>query len=311
MGEWRLLRWKGQTMKVAFVGLGNMGQSMARNILKAGHELTVFNRTRSKMEALVEAGASPADSPCQAAQGAEVLCISVSTPDAVRAVVLGDEGALSGASPAAIFIDFSTVDPLTSQEVAGACAQEGIAFLDAPVSGGVSGAEAGTLTVIVGGDAEAFDRVQAVFEAVGQNITHVGPSGAGSTIKLVNQILVGVNLAAVAEAFVAARVAGVDPQVLCDILSTSAGGSFMLDHRMPGYILEGNFEAGFAVNMLCKDLDLALEMGKGLHTPLFMPTLARQIYEEARAMGLGEKDVAAVILPMERRHGIEVRGDKD
>jgi len=297
-------------MKVAFAGLGNMGQPMARNILEAGHQLTVYNRTASKMEALVRAGASPADSPCQAAQGAEVLCISVSTPDAIRAVVLGDEGALRGAASGAIFIDFSTVDPLTSQEVAQACAEEGVAFLDAPVSGGVDGAAAGTLTVIVGGDGEAFGRAQPVFQAVGQNIAHVGPSGAGSTIKLINQMLVGVNLAAVAEAFVVAKVAGVDPQVLYDILSTSAGGSYMLDHRVPGYILEGNFEAGFAVNMLCKDLDLALQMGQGLHTALFMPAVARQIYEEARAMGLGEKDVAAAILPMERLHGIEGRGDK-
>jgi 3-hydroxyisobutyrate dehydrogenase len=304
-GEQQILYGKGRNMKVAFAGLGNMGQPMARNILEAGHELVVYNRTPSKMAPLVEAGAGAAESPRQAAQGAEVLCLSVSTPDAVREVVLGTEGALGGAPPGTVIIDFSTVDPLTSQVVATACAEGGTAYLDAPVSGGVSGAAAGTLTVIVGGDAEAFRRAQPVFQAVGQNITHVGPSGAGSTIKLINQILVGVNLAAVAEAFVAARVAGVDAQVLYDILSTSAGGSYMLDHRVPGFILDGNFEAGFAVNMLCKDLDLALQMGKGLHTPLFLPALARQMYEQARATDLGEKDVAAVILPMQQLHGIE------
>ncbi len=294
-------------MNVAFIGLGNMGEPMARNILKAGHTTTVYNRTRSKMDALVEAGAKRASSPGEAAEGADIICICVSTPDVVRAVVLGDGGALRTARKGAIVVDFSTIDPGTSREVADACAAEGSSYLDAPVSGGVSGAAAGTLTVIVGGEAAAFERAQPVFEAVGSKTVHVGSSGAGSTIKLINQMLVGVNLAAVAEAFVAGKLAGVDPKVLFEILNTAAGASAALNRALPDFILKGNFEAGFAIKLLCKDLDLALQMGKGLHSALFMTSTTRQIYEEARAIGLDDKDITAAILPMERLHGISVR----
>ena len=298
-------------MKVAFIGLGNMGEPMAHNVLKAGHDLTVYNRTVERAQALRDAGAKVAQSPAEAARDAEVVCICVSTPDVVRAVLLGDQGALSAASDRAIFIDFSTIDPQTSREMAQACADKGLPLLDAPVSGGVTGAAAGTLTVIVGGDHEAYQQAQPVFDAVGKKIVHVGPSGAGSTIKLINQMLVGINLAAVVEAFVAAQLAGVDPQVLFDVLSTSAGASSVLTRAVPDFFLKRNFEAGFALKLLCKDLDLALGMGKELHTPLWVTSVARQVYEEACAAGLQEHDITAALLPRERLHGIQVRAKED
>jgi len=297
-------------MKVAFIGLGNMGEPMAQNILKAGHDLIVFNRTSSKADGLKRAGATVAASPREAAQGTEVICTCVSTPDDVRSVVLGKDGVLQGATEGAVLIDFSTIDPDTSRAVAEACAEQGLAMLDAPVSGGVTGAAAGKLTVIVGGESAAYEQAQPVLQAVGEKITHVGPSGAGSTIKLINQMLVGINLAGVAEAFVTAKLAGIDPQVLFDILGTSAGSSAVMQRAVPDFFLKHNFEPGFALKLLCKDLDLTLQMAKELQTPVFVTAMARQMYEEACALGLEDKDITAVILPRERLHGIEVRAEE-
>lgn len=297
-------------MKVAYIGLGNMGEPMAQNILKAGHDLMVFNRTRSKADGLKQAGAKVAASPRKAVEGAEIICTCVSTPDDVRSVVLGEDGVLKGAQEGAVLLDFSTIDPDSSRAVAVACAEQGVAMLDAPVSGGVAGAASGKLTVIVGGQQEAYFRAQPVLQAVGTTITHVGPSGAGSTIKLINQMLVGINLAAVAEAFVTARLAGIDPQMLFDILSTSAGSSAAMQRAVPDFFLKRNFEPGFALRLLCKDLDLALQMAKELQTPLYVTAIARQMYEEACALGLGEQDITAVVQPRERLHGVEVRAEK-
>lgn len=294
-------------MRAAFIGLGNMGGPMAINIAKAGHELTVWNRTPQAMEPVVAAGARAANSAREAARDAGVIGICVSTPDVVRSVVLGDEGVLKGAKKGAVIVDFSTIDPATSRAVAQKCEQAGIAYLDAPVSGGTTGAAAGTLTVVIGGDADAVERAQPLLQAVGKKIVQVGPSGAGSTVKLINQLLVGVNLAAVCEAFVLGQRAEIDPQVLYDVLSTSAGDSAVLKRALPDFILKRQFDPGFAIQLLCKDLDLALAVGRDTQTALPITAIARQLYEEARALGLADKDITAAVLPLEQRYGIEVR----
>jgi 3-hydroxyisobutyrate dehydrogenase-like beta-hydroxyacid dehydrogenase len=283
---------------------------MAENILKAGHDLTVWNRTRPAVEPLVEAGAHGAESARQAAQEAEVIGLCVSTPDVVRSVVLGEDGTLRGAQRGAVIVDFSTIDPATNRAMAAECRQAGVAYLDAPVSGGVAGAAAGTLTIVIGGDTTALERAQPVLQAVGKKIVHVGPTGAGSTIKLINQLLVGVNLAAVCEAFVLGQRAGVDPQTLYDVLSASAGDSAALRRGIPDFVLKRQFEPGFAVQLLCKDLDLALGVGRDTHTALPVTAIARQLYEEARGLGLAEKDITAAIVPLERRYGVEVRREE-
>ena len=295
-------------MKVAFLGLGTMGQHMARNILEAGHELTVWNRTSARTAALADAGASVAISPQDAAHDAEAVCFSLSTPDVVSSVLLGTEGALGGASPGAIFIDFSTIDPATSRHLAHACEAQDVRFLDAPVSGGPEGAEAGTLTVMVGGERAAFDAAAPVFDAVGGKVLHVGPSGSGLTIKLVNQMLVGVNLAAVLEAFVMAEQAGIDLDVMFDVLKTSAGSSVMLTRNMPDFLLKEQYEPGFALKLLVKDLDLVTEMGRELHTSLFTPAVALQLFRNAIAAGYGDKDMSAAVIPMKAVHDQASRG---
>jgi 3-hydroxyisobutyrate dehydrogenase len=294
-------------MRVAFIGLGNMGRPMAENILKAGHDLTVWNRTRAHMQPLLGGGARAAGSAREAAREADIVGLCVSTPDVVRSVVLGEDGVLRAARRGTLIVDFSTIDPATSRAMAAECQQSGVAYLDAPVSGGVSGAAAGTLTIVVGGDATAVERAQPLLQAVGKKVVHVGSSGAGSTIKLINQLLVGVNLAAVCEAFVLGQRAGVDPQTLYEVLAASAGDSAALRRAIPDFVLKRQFEPGFAVQLLCKDLDLALGVGRETHTALPIAAIARQLYEEARALGLAEKDIAAAIVPLERRYGVEVR----
>ena len=285
-------------MKVGFLGLGAMGRPMARNILDAGHDLVVWNRTPERATPLVDVGATLADTPAGAARDADVVCFSLSTPDVVRDVVLGDEGALAGASSGAVFVDFSTIDPATSRELGVACAGRGVRFLDAPVSGGSAGAEAGTLTVMVGGDAGALAAAGLVFEAVGDKVLHVGAAGAGLTIKLINQMLVGTNLAAVLEAFVMARQAEIDLDVMFDVLTASAGSSVMLTRNMPDFLMKEQYEPGFALRLLVKDLDLVTEMGKELQTSLFTPAVALQLFRNAMAAGFGDKDMSAAVIPM-------------
>lgn len=286
-------------MRVAFLGLGTMGQHMARNVLGAGHELTVWNRTGARATPLVSAGARQADTPCEAARDADVVCLSLSTPDVVRSVILGDHGALQGAPAGAVIVDFSTIDPTTSRALAAACHQRGVQFLDAPVSGGPEGAAAGTLTIMVGGGADAFATAGPVLDIVGGKVLHVGPAGAGLSIKLINQMLVGTNLAAVLEAFVMAKRAGIDLQTMFDVLSTSAGSSVMLTRNMPDFLMKNHFEPGFALKLLVKDLNLVLEMGKELDASLFTAAVATQIFRNGMAAGLGDKDMSAAVIPLD------------
>ena len=289
-------------MKVAFLGLGAMGHHMAQNILTAGHDLTVWNRNSERTIPLVKAGATSAGTPQEAVRSAEIVCLSLSTPEVVRSIVLGDEGILAGASPGTIVIDFSTIDPTTSRQLGAACEEKQVDFLDAPVSGGPEGAEAGTLTVMVGGHASVFESAKSVLDAVGSNIRHVGPSGAGLSIKLINQMLVGVNLSAVLEAFVMAKRADIDLEVMFDVLKTSAGSSVMLTRNMPDFLMKEQYEPGFALRLLTKDLDLVTQMGKDLQTSVFTPAVALQLCRNGMAAGYGNKDMSAAVIPMEALH---------
>lgn len=293
-------------MRVAFVGLGNMGGPMARNIQQAGHHLTVYNRTRAKTEPLRAEGATVADSPREAAADAEVVCVCVSTPDDVRAVVLGQDGVRDGASSDAIIVDFSTIDPDTSRTVAAACAEHGLAYLDAPVSGGTTGAHDGTLTVIVGGNRVAFERAQPVFTSVGKNVRHVGDSGSGSTIKLINQMLVAANVSAVMEAFVVGAKANVAPELLYDILSTSSGRSQALDNAIPNHLLKDDFTPGFAIRLLYKDLRLALAMCQGLGMRAAVPEATRNLFDRAIAEGHGEEDMSAIVISLANQASVSL-----
>lgn len=290
---------------VGVVGLGKMGTPMTRSLLKAGFQVVVHNRSRAAVDALREEGAEAVDGPAAIAQSATVILTSLPDPAAVEAVYLGEDGLVANAREGQVYVDTSTVDPGLSRKLAKELSARQASFLDAPVSGGVAGAVAGTLTIMVGGDEEAFARVRPVLEALGERIHHVGPSGSGTIIKLANQLLVGINVAAVAEAMVLGVKAGADPAAMFDVLSSSFGGSRMLDRGVP-LILERNFGGGTPVDLIRKDLGLITSLAQELGVPLASGETAQAIFNQAHDANLGTEDMVAVIRPMEQQAGTEV-----
>ncbi|GBD16014.1 2-hydroxy-3-oxopropionate reductase [bacterium HR26] len=294
-------------MRVGVIGLGKMGKPMTRNLLKAGFTVVVHNRSRGPVDELAREGAVAAWSPAEVAQQADVVVTSLPTPASVEEVYLGENGLIGAARPGQVLIDTSTVSPGLSRRLYAAAKERAAGFLDAPVSGGPAGAESATLTIMVGGDAEVVEQAMPVFQALGKNIHHVGPSGAGSVVKLVNQLLVAINMAGVAEAIVFGVKAGADPQVLLDVIKTSFGGSRMLERALP-LVMERQFQPGTPVNLILKDLGLIHEVGKELDTRLLLGALAQEVFKEARAAGFGDEDMVALFKPVERLAGVEVRG---
>lgn len=294
-------------MQVGFIGLGTMGKPMAKNLLKAGFPLTVHNRSRGSVEELAGLGARAATSPRQVAEQAEVVLVCVPTPAVTEQVLLGPDGAVEGARAGQVFVDLGTSGVGSSRKIGAALAERGVAYLDAPVSGGPMGAEAGTLAIMVGGEREPYDRVLPVFQALGQNIYYTGPLGAGNVVKLVNQIVIGITQAAISEALVVGAKAGVDPDLMYEVVSKATGNSVMWTRSVPERILKGNFQQAFSIDLLFKDLELATSLGKDTGVPLPLTNLAQQLYEIARARGHGGEDICAVIRPLEEIVGIEVR----
>ena len=292
---------------VAFIGLGRMGRPMSLNILRAGFPLTVFNRSRGVVDDLASQGATPADSAGRAAAQAEIVCLCLPMPATVEEVVLGPGGVRETIRPGSIVVDFSTIGPATCRRVAAALAERSVAYLDAPVSGGPPGAEAGTLTVMVGGDGGAYQRALPLLQAVGRTIIHGGDVGAGATVKLMNQMLAGINLAGAVEAMVCGVKAGIDPRVLYDTISAATGNSLMLQRNFPDLIMKGDFANRFSVSLFHKDLGLAQDVAREAQVRTLLGALAFQVFEEARALGLGDEDICAAVKPLERLAGAEVR----
>jgi 3-hydroxyisobutyrate dehydrogenase len=294
--------------KIGFIGLGAMGLPMAKNLIKAGYDLTVYDLNPQPVKELVSLGAKGAKSSADAAGGVDLVITMLPADDEVKAVALGPEGVLEGARAGTVFIDMSSIAPHTSKFVASEATKRGVKFLDAPVSGGTVGAEKGTLTIMVGGDKALLDEHMELLQAMGKTIYHVGDVGMGETVKMVNQMLVGINLAGIAEALVMGTKLGVAPEVLYKVIRASSGNSFLIDHRVPNYIFSGNFtQPGFAIDLLRKDLGLALESAKVNKVPLFLTGQAYQYYTRAAAEGLGKKDMSAVIELLEKTVGVKVR----
>lgn len=288
--------------ELGFIGLGRMGKPMARNLLRAGYALTVNNRSQGPMDGLAALGARTAVSPSEVAGSSQIVLTCLPGPADVEAVLTA---ALAGAAPGTIFIDLSTIDPGTSRRIARVAEPFGVSYLDAPVSGGVSGAEAGTLTVMVGGERRAFERCRSILAAIGERIYHLGPVGSGNLAKLCNQLLAGVGYAAVGEALVLGAKGGLDPRVLYEVLSVSSGRSRVLEQAGPR-ILSRDYDAAFALDLAWKDLECAVAAGEEEGVPLRLAALAREIYAEARRLGLGGLDQAAVVTPLERMTGVKV-----
>ncbi len=290
---------------VGFIGLGIMGRGMTRNLLKAGFETYVWNRTAERMNPLIAEGAKAADSPQDLAAHCDIIITCVSdTPD-VEQVILGEDGVIHGAKAGSLVIDMSTISPQSTKAIAEKLNERGIHMLDAPISGGSEGAEKGTLSIMVGGDAEQVQRAMPYFEAMGKRITHVGAQGAGQMVKLVNQILVVINMLAVSEALVFAQAGGLDLRKTLEAVEAGAAGSWMLSNRGPQCI-ERDWRPGFTIDLQQKDLRLALEAGKQLGVPLLGTGMVSAFYDALQRDGLGSEGNHALIKALERLTGIEV-----
>ncbi|MEM7063231.1 MAG: NAD(P)-dependent oxidoreductase [Cyanobacteria bacterium P01_B01_bin.77] len=280
-------------MKVAFIGLGTMGTPMALNLLAAGHQLNVHNRSRDRELPLVDAGAQRADSPAMAAAEAEIIITCVSdTPD-VEAVVLGPEGVIAGGQPGSLVIDMSTISPTVTRTLAARLAEQQIAMLDAPVSGGSEGAQNGTLSIMVGGEADQFAIAMPVLQAMGKTITHVGPIGAGQTTKAINQIVVAGTYLSVAEGLSLGLKAGLDMDKVVQAVGGGAAGSWAFTNRSSN-MLNNTYPLGFRMRLHRKDLLIALETARELGLPLPMAAYVEQIETGLIAMGFGDEDMSAI-----------------
>jgi 3-hydroxyisobutyrate dehydrogenase len=257
---------------------------MAKNLLKAGFALTVFNRTRAKMDELVSLGAVGADSPRAVAEHSDIVITMVSDSPDVRAVILGPNSVIEGVRAGMLVIDMSTISPTVTREIAARLADKNCALLDAPVSGGEKGAAEGTLSIMVGGDAKDVQRAMPVFLAMGKTVTHIGPTGAGQICKLANQIAVGLHNLAIGEALVFAAKAGVDPAKVQQAIAAGAGGSWAFSNLAPK-ILRRDFSPGFMVRLQQKDLRLVLDAAREMNLPLPATALTFQLYEAILARG--------------------------
>ena len=285
--------------------MGIMGRGMAANLLKAGFPVCVWNRTASRAEALVEAGATLANDPADLARRCEVIITCVSdTPDVER-VILGEHGVIEGAAPGSLVIDMSTISPDATRSIASRLETQGIHMLDAPISGGSEGAARGTLSIMVGGDAAQVERAMPCFQAMGKTITHVGGIGAGQTVKLVNQILVVVTMLGVGEALVLAEAGGLDLEKTLAAVSGGAAGSWMLSNRGP-QVIKRDWRPGFTIDLQQKDLRLVLEAGKSLGVPMLGTSLVYQLYSTLQHQGLGAEGNHALVKALEHLAGIQV-----
>jgi 3-hydroxyisobutyrate dehydrogenase-like beta-hydroxyacid dehydrogenase len=288
--------------RIGFIGLGIMGLPMAKRLVEAGHELAVYNRTGSKTAPLVALGAVAAASPAEAARGREIVVSIVTDSPDVEAVLLGPDGAASGASPGTLFVDMSTIAPDTARRVGIELSRRGFGFLDAPVTGGDVGARDGTLSILVGGEASALEGVRDVFAVLGKRVAHCGPQGAGQTVKACNQILCALNLVGVCEALHLARRSGIDPALVVGALSSGAGGSWALE-KLGARIAQGDFDPGFRVDLIQKDLGIVQAAAAAAGLPLLGTALAQALFADNQAHGEGRLGTQAMFKAVGRRAG--------
>lgn len=290
--------------KVGFIGLGIMGAPMARNLLQAGYDLTVYNRTRSKMNPLIQEGAEGADSPAEVARNSEIIITIVSdTPD-VEEVVAGKDGVLEGIRANSLVVDMSTIAPETERELDEKLKEKSCSLVDAPVSGGDVGAQKGTLAIMAGGAQEDFERVRPLFDVMGQTITYCGAVGNGQTTKLCNQILVSVNLLGVSEALAFAGKNGLDPRIMVEAVSGGAAGSWQLSNLGPR-IVDRDFAPGFMVDLMQKDLKIVLQTADLSGSVLPAASIVHQLFNSVQSQGGGSEGTQALARVLEALAGLE------
>ena len=294
-------------MKLGFIGTGNMGNHMAHNLIKAGHQLTVHDLHKETAANLLEMGAAWADSPKAAAEGTEVVFTSLPGPKEVEAVVLGKQGILEGSTEGSLYVDLSTNSPTVIRRIHQRFQERGAIVLDAPVSGGTYGAIAGTLAVMVGGDEAAYSRIKPVLDAIGSNVLYCGPIGNGMVCKICNNLLsMGIALL-LAESLTLGVKAGVDLEVLAEVIGKSSGSSRRLEERFPRFLFKGNFEPGFALALAAKDVRLATDLGREFGFSMELSNLIDQMYLEALGRGWGDQDMDIVAALQEEKTGVQLR----
>jgi 3-hydroxyisobutyrate dehydrogenase len=291
--------------KIGFIGLGIMGQGMVKNLMEAGFEVNIWNRTPARMDPFCEAGARCCSSPADVAAHSDIIITCVSNTPDVEEVILRENGVIYGANEGDLVIDMSTISPDNTRYLAGTLQQKGVKMLDAPISGGSEGAANGTLSIMVGGDADQFKRALPAFEAMGKTITHVGPIGAGQTVKLVNQILVVVTMLGVSEALLFAQAGGLDLKKTLDAVSQGAAGSWALSNRGPQMIAR-DWQPGFTIDLQQKDIRLVLEAADELGVPLLGTGIIFQLYRSLQDQGLGGDGNHALVKALENMSGIIV-----
>ena len=295
-------------MRVGFIGLGNMGKPMASNVLKAGYETTVHDLQPGPVADMVSMGAEEAASPQEVARVSEMVFTSLPRPSDVEQVVLGEGGVVTGAAPGSLLVDMSTNSPQVIQRIAATAAETGIEVLDAPVTGGIRGAKKASLSIMVGGSEKAFEHCRPVLEAMGSNVYHMGGVGMGNVAKLTNNLLSLTNSLVAMEGMVMGAKAGLDVQKLWNVIHTGSGNSFIFENFFPYIIFKGRWEPPtFPIDLVLKDLGLAVEEAERAGAPVPMARLAIERFKEAVACGLGGKDVGAAITMLEKVAGVEVR----
>lgn len=294
------------TKRVGFIGLGIMGKPMAANLLKAGFPLTVFNRTRARMEALLRDGARPAGSAKEVASASDVIITMLPDSPDVREAILGRDGVVEGETSGSTVIDMSTISPEVTREIALELATKGVSMLDAPVSGGQPGAEAGTLSIMVGGEKEIFEECLPILRAMGKKVVHVGQVGFGQTVKLCNQVICVLNILGVCEGIMLASRAGVNLEKMLEAVGAGSAASWMLSNLGPK-VTSRDFEPGFTVRLQQKDLHLALETARGLSLPLPGTSLVNTLFRSVEAHGMREKGTQSLITALESLAGWEVK----
>jgi 3-hydroxyisobutyrate dehydrogenase len=293
------------TVSVGFIGVGNMGNPMASNVLKAGFPMTVFDKHEPAMKNLLDGGARPAASSREVVERSEIVLTCLPASPDVEAVYLDAGGLIECARPGTILIDLSSVLPSTPRKIEPRARERGVHFLEAPVSGGVSGARAATLAIMVGGDAELLTRARPVLRAIGPNIFHVGPVGAGNTVKAINNMMACVNSLAMMEGVALGVKAGLNPMTIYEVVKASSGGSKALE-RIPTALVPRNFEPGFKVRLMNKDLDTFNTIAKELHVPVSFSHEAQRYQQAAMAAGLADQDTSVVMTIIERLAAVEV-----
>jgi len=297
-------------LRVGYIGLGIMGKAMARNILKAGFPLVVHNRSQRAVDELVSEGAEAAFSPAEVAEKVDVVFTNLPDSPDVEQVALGENGVIAGAHSGLVFVDHSTIKPSTARRIAEKLGKVGVQALDAPVSGGDIGARNGTLTIMVGGDWEALEKVRPVLAAEGKTITHIGGPGSGQIAKAANQVMVAAQMVAMGELLILAQKAGADPRKVVEAIRGGAAQCWTLDVKPPR-LFAGNRQPGFKARMQAKDLQIILETAREYGVPLPSAAVHSQLFQAMVAQGLGELDNSAVVAILEQLADIHLIEEKE